>query len=187
MFRNIGRDVVINDQGMEHVLCDQLIELFQKYPKSSGLLSKETGIYSTATKYYALNLDTNESAKLETFIKDQLANAVSNYQKTIGLKSSIGSVFEVPEIMCYPPDGGQITVHVDSNGSDHTRSLVAIWYLNDVEEGGVLHMPSETRPIEIRPKKGRLIMFPCDWTHYHYVTEVISNPRYSLISFLNYQ
>jgi len=57
--------------------------------------------------------------------------------------------------------------HID--GGSHSfshRQLVAIWYLNDVEGPG-----GETefryQEVAIRPRAGKLILFPPFWTHEH--------------------
>lgn len=57
--------------------------------------------------------------------------------------------------------------HIDSGSHQFSdRQLVAIWYLNDVEEPGgeteFLH-----QDIKIRPEVGKLILFPPFWTHEH--------------------
>nr|WP_269468678.1 2OG-Fe(II) oxygenase [Alteromonas sp. ASW11-130] len=77
-------------------------------------------------------------------------------------------------------------VHFDSNGKAHTRCLAIIWYLNDVSEGGELHLPSKFEPLVVCPKQGRMVIVPTDWSHYHYVTPPESGDRYSLITFIKY-
>jgi hypothetical protein len=57
--------------------------------------------------------------------------------------------------------------HID--GGSHSfsqRQLVAIWYLNDVEGPG-----GETefrfQEVKIKPREGKLVLFPPFWTHEH--------------------
>ncbi len=57
--------------------------------------------------------------------------------------------------------------HID--GGSHSfshRQLVAIWYLNDVEgPGGETEF--RCQEVTIRPRAGKLILFPPFWTHEH--------------------
>ncbi|MDX1513524.1 MAG: 2OG-Fe(II) oxygenase [Gammaproteobacteria bacterium] len=57
--------------------------------------------------------------------------------------------------------------HIDggSHGFSH-RQLVAIWYLNDVDgPGGETEFRYQN--LSIRPRAGKLILFPPFWTHEH--------------------
>ena len=67
--------------------------------------------------------------------------------------------------------------HCENSGrSESTRMLAYILYLNDVEEGG------ETEflyyPIRIKPKKGKLILFPAAFTHTHRGNIPLTNEKY---------
>lgn len=57
--------------------------------------------------------------------------------------------------------------HIDGGSHEFSqRQLVAIWYLNDVPGPG-----GETeflyQDVKIKPKQGRLLLFPPFWTHEH--------------------
>ena len=71
--------------------------------------------------------------------------------------------------------------HFDSLGPVCNRYMVFLWYLNDVEEGG------ETSFLDIgvdmRPKTGRLVMFPPYWMFQHAARPPISNDKYILSSY----
>jgi hypothetical protein len=77
-------------------------------------------------------------------------------------------------------------VHFDGNGEDYSRTVALIFYLNDVDEGGVLHLPSKENYIKVKPQKGKLVFTPTDWTHYHFVDAPISHDRYSVITFIHF-
>ena len=57
--------------------------------------------------------------------------------------------------------------HIDGGSHDFSaRQLVAIWYLNDVfDSGGETEFRSQN--VLIKPKQGKLILFPPFWTHEH--------------------
>ena len=57
--------------------------------------------------------------------------------------------------------------HIDGGSHDFSqRQLVVIWYLNDVEGPG-----GETeflyQDVKIRPREGKMLLFPPFWTHEH--------------------
>jgi predicted 2-oxoglutarate/Fe(II)-dependent dioxygenase YbiX len=68
--------------------------------------------------------------------------------------------------------------HVDADNSAlASRQLVALWYLNDIQEKGgetaFLH-----QDISIRPTKGTLLLFPPFWTHEHRAMVVGEGAKY---------
>ena len=73
--------------------------------------------------------------------------------------------------------------HVDSmNLLSCPRFISFLWYLNDVEEGGQTLFHGK----EVKPKKGRLVIFPPLWLFPHMGTEPISNTKYIMSSYLTY-
>ena len=69
--------------------------------------------------------------------------------------------------------------HIDGGSHDFSnRQLVAIFYLNDVEEkqGGTTDFLHQG--INVTPEAGKLILFPPFWTHKHRGAEVISGQKY---------
>tara|TARA_B100001996_G_scaffold363227_1_gene331326 strand:+ start:62 stop:721 length:660 start_codon:yes stop_codon:yes gene_type:complete len=73
--------------------------------------------------------------------------------------------------------------HVDSmNLLSCPRFISFLWYLNDVEEGGQTLFHGK----EVKPKKGRLVIFPPLWLFPHMGTEPISNTKYVMSSYLRY-
>ena len=57
-----------------------------------------------------------------------------------------------------------------------SRSIVCIFYLNDVEKGGETGFYYQD--VEIKPKKGTLVIFPAGFTHLHRGKMPVSNNKY---------
>ena len=79
----------------------------------------------------------------------------------------------------------RIDVHTDATGLVlNNRWLSLFWYLNDVESGG------ETKLTDInyyiKPKTGRLLIFPPMWMFPHAGLPVISGTKYILHTYLHY-
>ncbi len=76
--------------------------------------------------------------------------------------------------------------HVDADNEVLApRQLVALWYLNDVEEGGETEFIFQDA--SITPAKGKLILFPPFWTHEHRAKEVIKGVKYIATTWINFR
>jgi hypothetical protein len=58
---------------------------------------------------------------------------------------------------------------------DKFRILTFLWYLNDVDSGGETEFFGE---IKIKPKRGRLLVFPCAWPYIHKGNIPLSSDKY---------
>ena len=82
--------------------------------------------------------------------------------------------------------------HVDVRDYDTARRFLAFFiYVNDVEEGGEtefvnLYKPGTYLPYTVKPKRGRLLMFPPTWQYYHAGLKPISGKKYLIHSYLHY-
>jgi Rps23 Pro-64 3,4-dihydroxylase Tpa1-like proline 4-hydroxylase len=69
--------------------------------------------------------------------------------------------------------------HIDGGSHEFSyRQLVAIFYLNDVEDdhGGTTDFYHQD--VKITPEAGKLILFPPFWTHKHRGAEVLCKKKY---------
>ena len=82
--------------------------------------------------------------------------------------------------------------HVDVMNYETARRFLAFFvYLNDVDEGGEtvflsINRPGTYIPIKIKPKVGRLLMFPPTWQYYHAGLKPVSGKKYLLSSYCHY-
>ena len=82
--------------------------------------------------------------------------------------------------------------HVDVLDYHSARRFLAFFiYVNDVDEGGEteflnLYKPGTYIPFTVRPKRGRMLMFPPTWQYYHAGLKPISGMKYLLHSYLHY-
>lgn len=86
--------------------------------------------------------------------------------------------FESFRIKRYEPGRGEVFArHVDGYDSiTALRFLVLFWYLNDVDEGGETWFPALR--IRVRPRRGRVLMFPPFWMYEHAGLKPVSNAKY---------
>jgi prolyl 4-hydroxylase len=95
--------------------------------------------------------------------------------------------FEEFRLKKYEPNGvDHFADHIDAtNLTTSKRFLVFFWYLNDVETGGETEFLN-TLDLKVKPKQGRLLMFPPLWTFPHRGCKPISGPKYILGSYLHF-
>jgi Rps23 Pro-64 3,4-dihydroxylase Tpa1-like proline 4-hydroxylase len=76
-------------------------------------------------------------------------------------RTEIGGFYKWHHDYCIEPAGNRI--------------LTYLWYLNEVEEGGCTEFVNGKM---IKPKTGKLILFPSTWTYFHQGNPPISNVKY---------
>lgn len=162
--------------------CKQVIEQFEKDDR------KEPGVVGSL---HELNPDikTGTDLPISTFKEwkeiDQvffksLAAALEDLAKTIPWLAMTGDFGY--QIQRSQP-GERYTYHFDADGpfeggpqSQNRRQVVAIWYLNDVAEGGETEFLLQD--IKVKPEVGKLVFFPPFWTHYHRGVSPVSETKY---------
>jgi hypothetical protein len=88
-------------------------------------------------------------------------------------------------IRVYKKNEGYFKPHVDQDaGGNVTRIFAIIMYLNDVVEGGETEFPHYD--IKVKPEKGKVLIFPCNYLFPHQGNMPISNDKYIATSFINY-
>lgn len=75
--------------------------------------------------------------------------------------------------------------HSDVYRVETDRQYAVIWYLNDVLEGGETEF--KYQDVRVKPKQGRMLLFPPYWTHVHRGCAPISNDKYIVTTWLNFR
>lgn len=74
--------------------------------------------------------------------------------------------------------------HERGRMADSSRFLTVLFYLNDIEDGGeteFLYIPKR-----IKPKAGRLVLFPSDYTHTHRGNPPLKETKYIMTTWGQY-
>lgn len=122
---------------------------------------------------------------------DRIKHVYTQYTKDIGSKYLPSDVnLESARLKKYENnDNDQFGWHTDvGDASSASRFLVMFTYLNDVDEGGETEFESdENNLFTVKPKCGRIVVFPPMWTFPHRGKKPISNPKYILSTYLHYK
>ena len=89
-------------------------------------------------------------------------------------------------------DYDRFDYHVDVRDHDTARRFLAFFiYLNEVDGGHTefvgLNIPGTRMPYRIKPRRGRLVMFPPMWTYPHAGLKPIGGPKYFIHSYCHYE
>lgn len=83
------------------------------------------------------------------------------------------------------PGGGYHVWHCEHGDPSTSRRVLAyILYLNDVEEGGETEFLYT--PMRVKPKTGRLVIFPAGFTHTHRGNPPISGDKYIVTGWVEF-
>lgn len=178
--------IQIYDNSIEDYVCDYLIDFFEKSFELQEKIENQR-----LPNFTQINLTENSK------VSDEINN-IHNYfiQKTFEYRNLYyefvdervfpdSHAFEQFRIKRYIPNSNEaFDTHVDVSDYENSRRFLSfIWYLNDVDTGG----ETQFRDLIIKPKKGKLVVFPPLWMFPHKGTEPISNQKYIVSTYLHYK
>ena len=135
-------------------------------------------------KFHHLALAPDMSKDLLEMVRPYLAM----YSNSTGLTEWIPKQYAVEDFRVKRYRKGtddQFAPHVDVGDHASARRFLAFFlYLNTVEQGGETEFVSINK--RVKPKQGRLLIFPPLWTFPHQGKPVVSGDKYILGSYLHY-
>ena len=167
-------------------ICAEMIDFFEKCrdEQYTGVLGEDTRV----------ELETKRSTDLELLTKSHwkkydsyLFHSLSEGQFL--LKGINKGLSELPDMVDHgyqlqrTKTGEFYKWHCDGSAKVFTnRIIVAIWYLNDIEEGGETQFLYQD--VKIKPEAGKLLLFPPYWTHTHQGAPVLAGTKYIATTWL---
>ena len=174
----------INDNSLSKELCDEIIH---KYENEGEYRKKgiTAGGFNPDVKN-TLDFNIFKKEKWEIIHKTLYQEIARNLQKYINNNNKIlnGTLwYETFMIQRYTKCEGRYIYHEDFsiNNDKSYRVLTYLWYLNDVDEGGETEFFGN---FKIKPKAGKLVIFPAFWTYPHSGLIPISNDKYILTGWI---
>lgn len=178
--------IKIYDEVLHPGNCEALIQMFEN--SKEDFIVRDIG---GCVKFTEINFNRNK--KWEKIIESLVSvfmgcyKEYQNHYKIDHIQFPRQFGFEELRMKRYlPNDYDEFKLHVDvSDAESSKRYLSYLLYLNDVDEGGETTFGGDDS-FFIKPKAGRLLMFPPLWTHVHTGKKPISGPKYILTSYNNY-
>jgi len=173
------------DNALDAQLCDDLIIFFNKSKnKKEGVtlngLNKNTKHTTDLHFSYEQNDEFIQYADKVLFEKTNKYIQMYLYEMSV---LDCGETYRDHgyQIQFYKKNEGFYAYHDDKHidlANREYRILTYLYYLNDVEEGGETEFYNGK--IKIKPKKGKLLLFPASWLFPHCGMIPISNDKYIL-------
>jgi prolyl 4-hydroxylase len=158
---------ILNDTDM----CDEIVNFFESNPAEQGAGAIGGGVDESQKKTTDIpikpkQLEQEKYKIFNTYINN-VVNCFNDYKEQWPFLNTIkGMEIGTFNLQKYSPGGHFSAVHTE-RGSSSTmhRVLAFMTYLNDVEEGGETSF--HYYDINVKPKKGKTIIWPAEWTHAH--------------------
>jgi len=175
----------VYDDDLETPLCLRLIESFEALARfhSANGRGHRAGLDGSA--WTELNVTRMSDEGFLGFFRGAIDRALERYNRDIGLAIPVPNSAQVADLMMkrYRPGHDEgFQLHFDSVYQKSDRYLVLLWYLNDVAEGGETAFPQ--LELSVRPRTGRLLLFPPFWMYQHEGRRPVSGDKYILSTYL---
>lgn len=186
MVIKLNNFIHVYDNVLDSSTCEFLIELFE-----SNTEEQERVEQNKIPNFTQFNLTKNSelSDKVKNthnFLISKVFEYKKKYYEFVDSRCFPEShAFEQFRIKKYSNDGNDMfDTHVDVTDYESSRRFLSfIWYLNDVDEGG----ETVFSDFEIRPKTGRMVVFPPLWMFPHKGNAPISKEKYIMSTYLHYK
>ena len=171
-------------------LCDKIIDFFNENKSLQSKGEVINGVDETKKKSVDIAVNPKDLSKPDyQYLKiyfDHLFNCYSEYRaqwpflNEVFEKVDIGSF----NIQMYPPGGHFSKIHSERTSIKTLHRLFAFMtYLNDdFEDGETLF---EHYSLSVKPKKGKTLIWPAEWTHAHKGNVVSNGSKYIITGWLN--
>lgn len=153
--------------------------------KIAGMMEdiKDTNVRDT--KILPLQPSSRSMTNVHWFnnIAHAITKVMRRYQK-FHVDLPVREVIEI-QVLKYELNGKYVW-HVD-HGPETSRTLSAIWFLNDDYEGGELNFcdPMDIdKTLQITPESNKIVIWPSNHLFPHAVSPVTSGTRYSLVAWM---
>jgi len=183
--RDLRHYLRVYDDAFDASLCAQLIASFEglaRFQRGNGR-GIRAGLDDSA--WTELDISPLSDAGFKGFLLGRMQEALARYNADIGLSIPVPPSPRIAELVIKryrPAHEERFQLHFDSINDVANRYLVFLWYLNDVAEGGETRFPDLT--VTVRPRAGRLLMFPPYWMYQHEAPPPRSGDKYILSTYL---
>jgi hypothetical protein len=198
-------------ESLPKSICDKIINYFENNTEYQyeGLTHKglDQNIKTATNMLIPENDDINNTniywKEISKILDDELTkhlkiyNIKINDKPNFSSKNNYGKIFEhLPQtltrfqpymIQSYEPSKGRYVYHSDDAINLKLlakRELTYIWYLNDVEDGGETEFFGDNKTKIIKPKCGKLCLFPAHWTFPHRAKIAFSSKKHIVTGWL---
>jgi len=186
--------IKVYDDVIDETSCKELINKFEDEHEMYETVHQEEG--GSAISFEQLNLFVQGWTDAQKGLLDLFQDYIVHYKLDCNIYDKMWPEkygYEAVRMKRYlDNDYDRFDPHVDVMNHESARRFLAFFiYLNDVEEGGEtkflnINTPGTYIPYEVKPKRGRLLMFPPTWQYYHAGLKPVSGYKYIIHSYCHY-
>ena len=179
--------IKVYDEMFTKTFCDSIIEAYTNSEKT--VIDREQ-----RPSFTEVNISQRYLAKdplwvgIQKQIQDVFVDCIQLYMNSLQVEVDFPAKYSFEEyrVKYYDNNGhDQFKDHVDVGDYNSARRfLVMFLYLNDVKEGGETNFPNLN--VAIKPKCGRILLFPANWQYRHSGLPPVSSQKYIVGSYLHY-
>jgi prolyl 4-hydroxylase len=176
----------VYDDALDLEICQNLVNQFELLSDKHDRVENDRKPNFTQINLTSISKESESLGSVHQYLIKKTFEYKKDYYKFIDERCFPDEhAFEQFRIKRYENDGNDaFDCHVDvKDYSSARRYLAFLWYLNDVEEGG----ETVFKEIVIKPKAGKLIVFPPMWMYPHSGKPPITNRKYILSTYLHYK
>lgn len=175
----------------QNSVCDELISFFESHEEKQEAGKSAGGVDPKAKNSIDITLHPRDlEAKEYTAIKKYLDCLFDCYKDYIEQFPFLGSIMPNTDIgsfniQKYLPGGHFKLPHSERTSIQNSfRVLAWMSYLNDVDDGGTTTFTHQN--IEVKPQKGKTLIWPAEWTHAHAGNIVNAGEKYIVTGWMHF-
>ena len=192
MIENITDMIYVERDVLSQEKCDELIKYFwdNKDKHDDGKVEhfvngEYQGKLANKDHKNCTQFMFEPGHKYAELMTQVIQDAYMNYRTRLPVLPAADLAILDYTIRVYPKGEGIFKTHVDqAEGGTISRLFACIIYLNAVEEGGETFFPDWN--IGCKCERGKILIFPCNWIFPHGSNKNISDDKYILTAFINY-
>jgi hypothetical protein len=183
--------IYINEKSISVEFCNKIIDTFEKEPnKYKGITNTGLNIKIKDTLDFHIDIHANNETPwydINQLLYTELSKTLKDFNTFITNKYNVNffnnqlcdTGFLIQK---YNKKEGKFLYHEDFSILDNIHRVITyIWYLNDVDEGGETEFCGD---FKIKPRAGKLVLFPASWCYPHSGFMPISDNKYIITGWL---
>jgi len=177
------------ENALPEFICDDIVARFEANPEDQyqgrvgSAMGEDTSLKKT-TDLVVTNKDHWQDVQNNLF--RSLAMSLQKFSEQYPYFGDLKRFKDMGYNLQRYQQGDYYHWHVDAdNEALSSRQLVAIWYLNDVEQGGETDFYHQQ--LSVKPTKGKLLLFPPFWTHQHRAAVIKKGVKYIATTWITFR
>lgn len=194
--KNLADYIMVVDDVLPPELCQSMIQRFEDHPVGGPYFRTSKFDWGfDYREFVELNISLHQDFKdLHPAIWQATDRMYRFYREAVNapfLPDPDRCGYEEARMKRYfNNDHDQFGLHADVGDHQSAKRALALFtYLNDVEEGGETVFTDLTKdglPLTVKPKQGRMVLFPPMWLFPHKGMKPVSNDKYIVSQYIHY-